>query len=140
MSEYIVKRTVTFILKVEAVDEADALDHARENIYDIEDATSKNVFEVWEVEECIPYDRPPTEEEEKSAEEEAMGMSRAEFERQLWDKTPEGMLHNAAREELFKEIGGIGIASLKFEEYQKLIPDKVKESGLEWKFKKKESK
>ena len=49
MSEYTIQRAIYLTFKVEAVDEDDALDHAQKNIDDIEDATTTNVFEEWDV-------------------------------------------------------------------------------------------
>ncbi len=87
MSEYIVKRFITYVFKVEAVDEEDALDHAQKNIDDIEDATTTNVFEEWEVEGRDPFDVPLTEEEQARADYENAMLIQSKRDRKEWESS-----------------------------------------------------
>lgn len=72
-------------------------------------------------------DVPLTEEEQAEADYEGMMLIQSKRDRREWAMTPEGILDNETIDEIFKELGGIGIVSLGSDQCQKLINEKIQE-------------
>ncbi len=140
MKTYTVYRTIYWSFKVEAADKDDALDHAMENIDSIEEAHSTDIWDEWEVEEYKgldcgpdPYDIPMTEEEIERGCYEEMMMEQSKRDRRLWEESELGKQYALVRNQVIMENN---CSELGFEETSRLISEKSKMFGLEFKCRK----